>query len=1033
MATEQPLPFGILLKRDRRAAGLSQAELAERAGYSVVYLSMLERGARAPLPATAALLADALTLSPNEAAALAAAAARAHTDAAARTPRDASLPVGGFLGALPEGPLISREAELERLGAALADVGRGTGRLLLLSGEAGVGKTRLAQEVTLRARAAGFLIATGRCYEPQRVVGYYPFLEALQQLLAATPPARQADLLRRWPEVARLLPQRPAGPAGGTGDDPQRLFWQVTGCVRALAERRPVALLLDDLHWADEASLDLLQHLTRQTRTSRVLLVGTHRDDEARGHQALLSVVRDLVREGLVEQVTVARLPQSGTAAQAAALLGAEMSADAGAWLHQRTEGNPFFTREVVRALRDRGDLYLGNGQWEHSASVEIVVPESVGSVIGQRVAQLPDVTQEVLREASVLGQAFEFGIVLRMRDRDEAEVETALEHALTAGLVHETGGDGYTFHHVLIQQALYAGLTARRKRHLHLAAGEALERLPERERAQQWAAVLAWHFSSGGANDRAQPYTLQAGNQAEAVYAHDEAVRQYRVAVAQARRLGDGAREAEALERLGSLLNSLSRWGEAIPELERAVAIARAAGDLDRLATSTAELASVYYLARRREDGWRHLQALLATLSDGAATETVARDAVTAERTFAKLSPHAAASVNLSLLGYWGENAYGDVHDALAAAERIVRYARVAGDLRMEVCGHDARGSLLRELGREDESLAAFEGALPLAERAGDLGALPSLLGKIGYGYLQRGMFDRVADYYARGLEAAERLGHPFPLKCLLSSIGEQSFYAGDWTGARDYHERAAAAMGTSSETPESGPPEYMERIHLGIVALAEGQIAVATAALEEGILAASPQPRDPQGDPVPLTLAHEALAELDVLEGHPEAARGRIESVLESLEGMDRLRIKLLPLLAWAYADLGEEDRAAEIAERAVEWTGGRWRLYEVDTLRAKALVDIRSGRWQQAAEALDTVLELSCAMPYPYAEAKALYVYGRLHAARGEPGAAHESFQAALAICARLGERLYAAHIERALAEVLAGTTARLGGRV
>jgi transcriptional regulator with XRE-family HTH domain len=175
----------------RRAAHLTQAQLAEAAGFSVFYISMLERGARQPQHTTLALLADALGLSPSERAALEGAAqlgAAAATDRQRGGEGTSSLPIGAFLGALPSGPLVGCDAERERIGGALRAVASGQGRLLVLIGEPGVGKTRLAQEIILLARAQGFRLLTGRCYEPQQSLAYAPFLEALAQAVA--PPAR---------------------------------------------------------------------------------------------------------------------------------------------------------------------------------------------------------------------------------------------------------------------------------------------------------------------------------------------------------------------------------------------------------------------------------------------------------------------------------------------------------------------------------------------------------------------------------------------------------------------------------------------------------------------------------------------------------------------------------------------------------------------------------------------------------------------------------------------------------------------------
>ncbi|HEX8919271.1 MAG TPA: adenylate/guanylate cyclase domain-containing protein, partial [Chloroflexota bacterium] len=203
--------------------------------------------------------------------------------ATAVVPADRPLPIGGFLGALPATPLVGRNEELRQILSAVDAVAGGSGRLFLLLGEPGVGKTRLVQEVTLQLRNREFLVTSGRCYEPQEVVPFYPFLEALATLYASAPSAIRDEVPQRWPTLGHLLPNRSMAepsPAGESRGELERLFWAVTGFVQAIAEQQPVALLLDDLHWADSTSLALLQHLARHTRAYRVLLLGTYRDIE---------------------------------------------------------------------------------------------------------------------------------------------------------------------------------------------------------------------------------------------------------------------------------------------------------------------------------------------------------------------------------------------------------------------------------------------------------------------------------------------------------------------------------------------------------------------------------------------------------------------------------------------------------------------------------------------------------------------------------------------------------------------------------
>jgi len=266
------------------------------------------------------------------------------------------LPIGGFLGSLPSGPIVARDEEMAAILAAVDTVWDGTGQLVLLGGRQGIGKTRLAQEATLVAHKRGFLIATGRCYEPEQGVPFFPFHEALAMAYSAAPSTIRFQIPRRWPQMAPLLPEQITAPTPDPSADPseeqQRLIRAVSGFLSAIAQERPVALLFDDLHWADEASLRLLTHLARQTRSRRVLILGTYRDTELRRDHPLDQALRELVREHLVERVAVRRLTAEGTAAMVAATVGeVETSEEFVEFVHRRAKGVPFFVEEILRAL----------------------------------------------------------------------------------------------------------------------------------------------------------------------------------------------------------------------------------------------------------------------------------------------------------------------------------------------------------------------------------------------------------------------------------------------------------------------------------------------------------------------------------------------------------------------------------------------------------------------------------------------------------------------------------------------------------
>jgi len=959
-------------------------------------------------------------------------------------PSPVALPIGGFLGALPDGPLVAREAELAALDALLNAVGAGTGRLVLLAGEPGVGKTRLAQEVMLAARNRDWLVASGRCYEPQEVVAYFPFREALSAAYAAAPPAVRAELPRRWPEVARLLPESaqalhsatatatatsahtgpatpPATPPGADPDDQQRLFWQVASFVETLAETRPVALLLDDLHWADSASLAVLQYLARRTRACRVLLLGTYRDVEVSRQRALEAALRDLHREHLVERVAIRRLPREGTALLMAATIGLEQVSDAfAALLHGRTDGNPFFTQEVLRALVERGDLYRHEGgQWDRRAIAAIAVPESVRAAIGERVAKLGPQAQVALRAASVLGQTFRFEeLQALLGGWSEETLEAALEEARAAGLVREAGRDGYLFQHALTQQALYAELSARQRRRLHLAAADAIEGgggapapssvpAPVRDRdRERRSAELAWHLLEADEAARALPYTLLAGDQATAVYAHADAERHYRTALELARELEDRLREAEALEQLGGALAAQARFDAALALLEQAYASYRANGDDEGRGRVLTQIG--WALAERGtpEQGIARLQAELAA---SAAAQAQAQ----AQAPAFSFSASTLARLHLTLAQLcFVSGRYLDEVEAAAAAER---HARTAGDERLELRALGARAdAIYMARGQNAEDAQLSEQIIPRAEALQDYWSLGRAHHGLAVESALAGRFTVAERHFEQAIAAYERLGSPTELAMVLLAQGFNLGYAlGDWARWRAGLERAEALL---RDIPASWRRAYLAEFS-GLLDLCEGRVAAAREQFGQVRAIA-----EPAGDLQALRHIAWGESELDLLEGRPAAARARLEP-LRDRPGEESSDVTLfLPQLAWACLELGDGARAeALIAEGIARAERGQRHGVLVDLRRIQGVIRLRQRRWEEAAGVLDASLAASRAYPYVHAEAKALYVYGQLYAAQGAPERARACWEHALAICARLGEGLYRPHIERALAEL------------
>jgi class 3 adenylate cyclase/tetratricopeptide (TPR) repeat protein len=685
------------------------------------------------------------------------------------------LPIGGFLGSLPAGPMVARREELERIISLVEAVVDGRGRLALLAGEPGAGKTRLAQEVTLEARDRGFVIAAGRCSEVEQVAPFYVMREMLAALYALCPSSLQAEIPRRWPDVLRLLPnQTTSGATESEGaEEQQRLFWAVTGFVQACAELAPLALLLDDLHWADGSSLKLLVHLAHHTLQHRVLLLGAYRDVEVGRQHPLERVLVDLERDGLAERIAVRRLAEGDTAALMAGSIGLEQVSDALAELvFRRTEGNPFFVQQVMRALVERGDIYRENGRWHRREVAALEVPESIRAVTGQRLSRLSDAAQETLREASVLGQTFEFDDLVGMGERTEREVEAALEESAASGLIREAGKDGYGFDHALTQQALTAELSARRRRRLHLAAADSLERLPERVRRKR-APEIALHLVEADAGERALPYCLRAGEQAEALIAYSEAEWQYRTALELAREIGDAECERRALEGLGESLFGLARFEETIEVLVPLADTYRLAGDAEGEARAEARIARAHIEVQRE-------------------TEGIARAAAVAQRLGDHVSPGLARlHTALSMLYFANDSA----PEALATAERAVAIAEPLANDRLLADAENVRGAALDSAGRIEEAVVAHRRARQLGERAGDIDIVRRANGDMGWWLTGLKRYEEGQIHLEEALAIARRTGLPRHIAFTASYLGDHFWLRGDWDAAERYYGEGARA----------------------------------------------------------------------------------------------------------------------------------------------------------------------------------------------------------------------------------------------
>ena len=451
--------------------------------------------------------------------------------------RTIQLPLPRAFSIAPRFSLAGRDAEFKQVTTAWKEAAVGERRAVLVAGEPGIGKTRLAAELGRVVERNGGFVLLGRC-DDGLGVPYQPFVEALAHVVSHAPDDQLPALLGPAAgELCRLVPelaQRVPGLAP-TPSDPETerylLFEAIAGWLEAQSQISPTLLVLDDLHWAAEPTLLMLRHVLGSERNLRLLVIGTYRDTEVDRTHPLGALLAHLRRTEGVDRIALRGLDGEEVADLVVRASGQELNDQARELahaVHAETGGNPFFAIEVLVSLAERGAIYQdAHGQWRSDVSIdEVGIPEGVKEVVGQRLSRLPDDCNAVLHGAAVAGQDFELDVITAITPEGEERVIDALEAARVAGLLDELGGTPvrYRFSHALVQQTLLDEIPTARRLRFHRVIAEAIERLRV-DHLDRYRSALARHWYEAGTEPaRALEASVAAADRALAQFADREA-----------------------------------------------------------------------------------------------------------------------------------------------------------------------------------------------------------------------------------------------------------------------------------------------------------------------------------------------------------------------------------------------------------------------------------------------------------------------------------------------------------------------------
>ena len=850
--------------------------------------------------------------------------------------------------ALHQEVFVGRERELEQLRSHLLEALDGRGGLVMVGGEPGVGKTTLVKQLIREAEQRGALAVFGRCYESEGTIPYSPFVEMLEQALAIMPPdIVREDMGEDAPEVARMVPAlRRRFPDIGEPlelppEQQQRYFFNAVASFVARGSRRfPLLMVMDDVHWADESTLLLIEHMAAHTRDLRVLGVGTYRDVELDVVRPLVVTLERLLRARLLERLPVRRFDRDTVATMVEQLAGKpppEVVVDA---IYSETEGNPFFVEEVFRHLAEEGKLFDDGGFRADIQVDELDVPESVRLVVGRRLERLGPDARKILAAGAVVGRAFPFQLLEEIVDVDSGTLLDIVEAAEAARVIvaeDRAGEVHYTFGHELIRQTLLSGLSVLRRQRLHLAVADAIERTDRRARVDRPSEIAHHLLEAGSSADRAR--TLEflelAADRALDAAAFDEALRVLDDALA-INDPDDRERWAKLQRRRGSALQALGRFQDCITLWLDVIDVLVDAGHEEDAALLCLDAGYQLVWLNRFEEAFASYSRGLSLIGDA---PTPARAQLLA--------------LNGGMLGLAG--LYDAGSDLLAEAEAIAR----------QIDNDRALGQALwaRSMaqwcnGRARDAVDAGREAVALLRRANEQWSLVDASAWASYPLILSGQVDQIAEgqQLARdGMELGRRLGHRGGEVLCLRGATIGTLFGGDL----DDMERAAHAD-LAAFSSVGSPWVSQSHIMCAAIALLRGDVDTALEHTERGI------EHEPASAWSGVGRAYNAL--VHAWRGDVETFRRLLDEAQRALPAPDEQptagSLMSVMALVQACALLGRDDEAGALYPQIANW---------VDELpvagfdgsishRIAGMAASGARRWDDAQRHFDAALELA-----------------------------------------------------------------------
>ena len=734
-----------------------------------------------------------------------------------------------------------RDDELESLKKFFVKALQRKTTTVVISGEAGVGKTRLAREFLKVASLLGAEILKGKCYDFTKDIPYQPIKEALAtfseidpleiySIIEEMPVLIRSEVLKILPflDITRLKLSSEQIKTGREPDDKWRLFGGIKELFEGLERKRPLVLFFDDIHWADEASLELISFLARSIENKRILFLLAFREGE-REKNPLRSFLNSFTKENNYHEIHLRRLKEEDVSRMLKSILGFNAPAELVNYLYTETEGNPFFIVEYVRRMADEGtisEIKKGSFQVE---TIKKTIPPGIKDIILARIAPLRDITKRILRIASVIGEEIDFNVLLAVSGINEGFLFDVLDELLKLKILREDlrlGTEVYSFTHSKIRDVVYEDMPHSLRKTLHRKIGNTLEEMsPD---AEQIAEELAHHFLQAREEEKALKYLMMSARKAEKLYAFENALSHYEKAltlIPPSRKerldiymsmipllhvLGKRKREKFILEKAFALadekderyrellrhrikyLISLSSYHEAKELCESLLNLEKRAGKSPEYAETLMLLGKVHYLQAYYDTALKAFEEAAEIWKELGDNSSYAKALTQIARILNKRGQSRKSTEYLSrafeVLQRAGDRRgmaeiyceQGIIHLELSEFEKSREFFQKAHELYTEVGDKEGEARALHLEGNSnlsvsdyEEALSKFERALEIRKAIDDKRGMAASLANMGLIYQSTGNNEKAIEYYRSAAAIAEEIGDRDSLQVILNNMG--------------------------------------------------------------------------------------------------------------------------------------------------------------------------------------------------------------------------------------------------------------------